>query len=120
MHTQHKHREDSGQTQFDDIKTQLIYGVIIGFLVYAGSPFSNNRTNAGLNPDDMYEIGTVSYKILKIKLLRDDLNFLCVGLPAGNPRTFLPDPGVRQSSHTFIGFFFAKIDKKRLSSKKIA
>lgn len=88
MHTQHKHREDSGQTQFDDIKTQLIYGVIIGFLVYAGSPFSNNRTNAGLNPDDMYEIGTVSYKILKIKLLRDDLNFFVCGITRRKPTDF--------------------------------
>lgn len=74
VHTQHMHREDSGQTQFDDIKTQIFYGLLIGFLVYAGSPLSNNRTNAGLNPDDMYEIGTVSSKILKIRLSRDDLN----------------------------------------------
>jgi len=64
VHTQHMHREDSGQTQFDDIKTQIFYGLIIGFLVYAGSPLSNNRTNAGLNPDDMYEIGTTTNPIL--------------------------------------------------------
>ena len=70
VHTQHMHREDNGQTQWDDVKTQLLYGSIFLFLMYAGSPLSNNRCNMGLDPNDTYEIGMVSYILLQIQNLK--------------------------------------------------
>jgi len=64
VHTQHMHREDNGQTQWDDVKTQLLYGSIFLFLMYAGSPLSNNRCNMGLDPNDTYEIGMTTNPLM--------------------------------------------------------